>query len=151
MAEFQADLNETRLRHALLLTRDVVRARGEAPAAGRTSGPALGLAKRSMEELEPGQMVEGVVTNITPFGAFVNLGMRQEGLIHVSEIADRFVKNPAEVVRIGQVVLAKVIHVDRARGRISLSLRREERPARRAAREEKRSQALSALKDLFKT
>jgi len=151
IVEYQADLDETRLRDALVLTRDIVKARGETRISTAAATPRLGLTSRRLEDLRPGQMVEGVVTNITPFGAFVNLGLAQEGLIHVSEIADRFVSDPAEVVRIGQTVLAKVLHVDPERRRISLSLRRKERPSGRAAQASRRSRALSALDDLFKS
>jgi len=65
----------------------------------------------------------GRVTNVTGFGAFVDLGVQQDGLVHVSELADRFVKDPAEVVRTGQIVEVRVIGVDKESGRISLSMR----------------------------
>jgi uncharacterized protein len=65
----------------------------------------------------------GVVTNLTAFGAFVDIGVHQDGLVHVSELADRFVKNPAEVVKVHQQVMVRVLEVDLARKRISLSLK----------------------------
>ena len=66
----------------------------------------------------------GVVTNLTAFGAFVDIGVHQDGLVHVSELADRFVKNAAEVVKVSQQVTVTVLAVDLARKRISLSLKR---------------------------
>jgi uncharacterized protein len=78
----------------------------------------------SLEHLKPDQVLEGVVTNVTRFGAFVDLGVHQDGLVHVSELAPRFVKDPAEIVRVGQVVRVKVLSVDAALRRISLSLKR---------------------------
>jgi len=65
----------------------------------------------------------GIVTNVTKFGAFVDSGVHQDGLIHASQMADRFVKDPAEVVEVRQHVMERVIEVDRERDRIALSLR----------------------------
>jgi uncharacterized protein len=110
----------------------------------------LGKGLRSWSELRVGQMVEGVVTSVTPFGAFVQIGLEAEAMIHVSEIADRFVKDPAEVVRPGQRVLAKVLALEPARQRISLSLRREEKPRPRSDGNAARANAISALDKLFK-
>jgi uncharacterized protein len=67
----------------------------------------------------------GIVTNVTKFGAFVDIGVHQDGLVHVSRLADRFVKDPAEVVRVNQKVAVTVLEVDKIRGRISLSMRQE--------------------------
>ncbi len=77
----------------------------------------------ALEHVQAGMVLEGVVTNVTRFGAFVDLGVHQDGLVHVSELAPRFVNDPAEVVRVGQVVRAKVLSVDPALRRISLSLK----------------------------
>jgi uncharacterized protein len=74
-------------------------------------------------DLKPGMKVPGVVTNVTAFGAFVDIGVHQDGLVHISQIADRFVKNPAEVLKAGQRVQATVLEVDLQRNRISLSLK----------------------------
>ncbi len=74
-------------------------------------------------DLKPGMKVPGVVTNVTAFGAFVDIGVHQDGLVHISQIADQFVKNPAEVLKVGQRVQATVIEVDLERNRISLSLK----------------------------
>ncbi len=74
-------------------------------------------------DVRVGMSLEGVVTNVTNFGAFVDIGVHQDGLAHISELADRFVRDPNEVVRVGQVVQAKVLSVDPARKRIGLSLK----------------------------
>lgn len=65
----------------------------------------------------------GIVTNVTRFGAFVDIGVHQDGLIHISQLADRFVQDPTEVVKVGQQVMVRVLEVDRQRKRIALSLR----------------------------
>jgi uncharacterized protein len=77
-----------------------------------------------MEDLEPGMRLTGTVRNVVDFGAFVDIGVKQDGLIHVSELAERFVRNPLEVVSIGDVFEVEVLSVDSQRGRISLSRRR---------------------------
>ncbi|WP_425411929.1 Tex family protein [Magnetospirillum moscoviense] len=90
-----------------------------------------------MNDLKPGMVLEGTVTNVTNFGAFVDIGVHQDGLVHVSALADRFVKDPHEVVKPGDVVRVKVIEVDLKRKRIALSMRmgdspgKEQAPARR--------------------
>ncbi|MFH1092007.1 MAG: helix-hairpin-helix domain-containing protein, partial [Pseudomonadota bacterium] len=77
----------------------------------------------SIDDLEPGMKMPGIVTNVTKFGAFVDIGVHQDGLIHISQLADRFVKDPAEVVAVRQQVMVRVLTVDLPRKRISLSLR----------------------------
>ncbi|RMG98938.1 MAG: S1 RNA-binding domain-containing protein, partial [Candidatus Dadabacteria bacterium] len=74
------------------------------------------------------------VTNVTRFGAFVDVGVHQDGLVHVSELADRYVEDPARVVRVGQKVRVRVLGVDRDRGRISLSMRSNPGAARPKAK-----------------
>jgi uncharacterized protein len=74
-------------------------------------------------DLEPGMQLEGVVTNVAAFGAFVDIGVHQDGLVHVSELADRFVKDPHEIVKAGDVVKVRVKEVDVARKRIALTMR----------------------------
>jgi protein Tex len=74
-------------------------------------------------DLKEGMRLEGVVTNIVAFGAFVDVGVHQDGLVHVSQLADRFVRNPADVVRVGQKVQVTVLGVDLRRNRIALSLK----------------------------
>lgn len=85
--------------------------------------PKRDAAVTELEHVKPGMMLEGMVTNVTNFGAFVDVGVHQDGLVHVSEIADRFVRDPNEVVRVGQVVRVKVLTVDPARRRIGLSMK----------------------------
>ena len=65
----------------------------------------------------------GIVTNVTNFGAFVDVGVHQDGLVHISQLADRFVRDPGEVVKAGQQVMARVLEVDLQRRRISLTLK----------------------------
>jgi uncharacterized protein len=76
-----------------------------------------------IEDLKPGMKVPGIVTNITAFGAFVDLGVHQDGLVHISQMADRFVKNPADIVKVQQKVTVTVLEVDIERKRISLSMK----------------------------
>jgi len=81
-----------------------------------------------LKDLEVGMILEGVVTNVTNFGAFVDIGVHQDGLVHVSALADRFVKDPHSVVKAGQVVKVKVIEVDLPRKRIALTMRMGDQP-----------------------
>lgn len=78
---------------------------------------------RNMEDLRPGMRLPGVVTNVTAFGAFVDIGVHQDGLVHVSQLADHFVKDPHQVVKVHQRVTVHVLEVDLARKRISLSMK----------------------------
>ena len=77
-----------------------------------------------IKDLVPGMKVPGIVTNVTAFGAFVDIGVHQDGLVHISQLADRFVKNPAEVVTVRQTVIVTVLEVDAKRKRISLSMKK---------------------------
>ena len=77
----------------------------------------------SIDDLEIGMILPGVVTNVTNFGAFVNLGIKVKGLVHVSQLADRFVRDPNEVVHVQQQVRVRVLEIDEARGRIALSMK----------------------------
>ena len=76
-----------------------------------------------MDDLKPGMKLPGIVTNVTAFGAFVDIGVHQDGLIHVSQLADRFIKDPAEVVKVQQKVMVTVTEVDLPRKRIALSMK----------------------------
>jgi uncharacterized protein len=76
-----------------------------------------------VEDLKPGMKLPGIVTNVTAFGAFVDIGVHQDGLVHVSQLADRFVKDPSEVVKVHQKVMVTVTAVDLERKRIALSMR----------------------------
>ncbi|HYP88917.1 MAG TPA: Tex family protein, partial [Polyangiaceae bacterium] len=78
---------------------------------------------RTLEDLKPGMALEGVVTNVTAFGAFVDIGVHQDGLVHISELSDRFVKDPREVVKAGDVVKVRVKEVDAPRKRIALTMK----------------------------
>jgi len=71
----------------------------------------------------PGMQLEGVVTNVANFGAFVDIGVHQDGLVHVSQLADRFVKDPREVVKAGDIVKVRVVEVDTERKRIALTMK----------------------------
>ena len=77
-------------------------------------------------DLKPGMVLEGTVTNVAAFGAFVDIGVHQDGLVHVSQLADRFVKNPQDVVKAGDVVKVRVVEVDPKRKRIALSMRKDD-------------------------
>ena len=77
----------------------------------------------SMDDLKPGMILEGLVTNITNFGAFVDIGVHQDGLIHVSQLADKYVKDPNTIVKLNQKVRVKVLEVDKERKRIQLTLK----------------------------
>ncbi|BAN69843.1 Tex family protein [endosymbiont of unidentified scaly snail isolate Monju] len=83
-----------------------------------------------LEDLKPGMVLEGVVSNVTNFGAFVDIGVHQDGLVHISAMSDRFVKDPRQVVRAGEVVKVKVMSVDVERRRIGLSMRLSDEPGR---------------------
>ena len=76
-----------------------------------------------IEDLRVGMVLPGLVSNITAFGAFVNIGVHQDGLVHISQLADKFVSSPGDVVKLGQQVMVKVVEVDLKRKRISLSMR----------------------------
>jgi uncharacterized protein len=101
---------------------------------GRDPRPAFAAATFSegiekISDLKPGMVLEGTVTNVAAFGAFVDIGVHQDGLVHVSALANRFVSDPREVVKSGQVVRVKVLEADPERKRISLTLRLDDGPA----------------------
>jgi uncharacterized protein len=83
-----------------------------------------------ISDLQPGMVLEGVVTNVTNFGAFVDIGVHQDGLVHISELASRYVKDPAEVVKAGQIVKVKVLSADPKTKRIGLSMKALQSPPR---------------------
>ncbi|HIC90081.1 MAG TPA: RNA-binding transcriptional accessory protein [Anaerolineae bacterium] len=87
-------------------------------------GPVLRQDVLSIEDLREGMVLKGVVRNVVDFGAFVDIGVKQDGLVHVSEMAERYVRNPHAVVAVGDVVEVRVIKVDKGRGRISLSMKK---------------------------
>jgi uncharacterized protein len=114
---------------------------------------------KEIADLKPEMTLEGVVTNVTRFGAFVDVGVHQDGLVHVSELANRFVKDASDVVKVGQIVKVKVLSADPKAKRIALSMKAVEAPAApqqkkpRSAPEVKKpslDQQLSALQDRFR-
>src|SRR5690606_7290265 len=112
-------------RFGLPTVRDILR---ELEKPGRDPRPEFKAARfadgvEDIRDLVPGMVLEGVVSNVAAFGAFVDLGVHQDGLVHVSALSDRFVKDPREVVKAGDVVKVKVMEVDLPRKRIALSLR----------------------------
>ncbi len=86
-----------------------------------------------LKDLQPGMMLEGVVTNVTNFGAFVDIGVHQDGLVHISALADKFVKDPHAVVKAGDVVKVKVLEVDLQRRRVALTMRMGDQPGQSSA------------------
>jgi uncharacterized protein len=117
-------------------------------------------AVEKIEDVKPGMKLPGIVTNITAFGVFVDIGVHQDGLIHISELSNRFVKNPSEVVKVHQRVLVTVLGVDLERKRISLSLKDsqlkpneapkvEERKREERKREERRQEKRQKQKSTF--
>jgi uncharacterized protein len=111
-------------------------------------------------DLKVGMKLPGIVTNVTKFGAFVDIGVHQDGLVHISEMADKYITDPAEVVKVGQKVQVTVLEVDTERRRIALSLRSEAKPEmkksekkdlkeRKKQKEESWEEKLQALKAKF--
>jgi protein Tex len=88
-----------------------------------------------IKDLKPGMMLEGTVTNVAAFGAFVDIGVHQDGLVHVSQLADKFVRDPHEVVKAGDVVKVRVVEVDAARKRIGLTMKSDSADAREQIRD----------------
>ncbi|HPZ00807.1 MAG TPA: helix-hairpin-helix domain-containing protein, partial [Clostridiales bacterium] len=77
-----------------------------------------------MKDLKPGMELKGTVRNVIDFGAFVDIGVHEDGLVHISQISDRFIKHPSEVLSVGDIVTVKVLEVDLKRGRISLTMKK---------------------------
>ena len=107
---------------------------GELEKPGRDPRPAFTTASfaegvETLEDLAPGMVLEGVVTNVAAFGAFVDIGVHQDGLVHVSAMSRTFVSDPREVVKPGDVVRVRVLGVDIPRKRISLTLRLDDEAA----------------------
>jgi uncharacterized protein len=88
---------------------------------------------RELADVQAGMVLEGVVTNVTKFGAFVDIGVHQDGLVHISELSNRYIKEPSEAVKTGQIVKVKVLSVDAKAKRIALSIKQLTAPAPRAA------------------
>lgn len=90
----------------------------------------------TLDDLKPGMRLEGVITNVTAFGAFVDIGVHQDGLVHISELADRFVKDPSDVVKAGDIIQVRVLELDIPRKRIALSAKSEQAPSQVSAKKE---------------
>ncbi|MHB0842757.1 Tex family protein [Stutzerimonas nitrititolerans] len=106
---------------------------GELDKPGRDPRPEFKTAEfqegvEKLSDLEPGMVLEGVVTNVTNFGAFVDIGVHQDGLVHISALSEKFVKDPYEVVKAGDIVKVKVMEVDIPRNRVGLSMRMSDTP-----------------------
>jgi uncharacterized protein len=128
--------------HGLPTVVDVI---GELEKPGRDPRPAFKTASfaegiEKITDLAPGMVLEGVVTNVAAFGAFVDIGVHQDGLVHISAMSKSFVKDPRSVAKPGDVVRVKVLEVDAPRKRISLSMRLDDEAAPRAQREQKSAQ-----------
>ncbi|MDD5241502.1 MAG: Tex family protein [Sulfuricella sp.] len=100
-----------------------------------------------IKDLQPGMLLEGVVTNVTNFGAFVDVGVHQDGLVHISALADKFVKDPHTVVKAGDVVKVKVLEVDEARRRIALTMRLSDQPGETSPRSAERQPVKSPRRE----
>jgi uncharacterized protein len=87
---------------------------------------------REIDDLQPGMILEGVVTNVTKFGAFVDIGVHQDGLVHISELSNRYIKDPNDAVNVGQIVKVKVLNADAKTKRIALSMKALMEPASNA-------------------
>ncbi len=145
---------------------------GELDKPGRDPRPEFKTAEfqdgvEKLSDLEPGMVLEGVVTNVTNFGAFVDIGVHQDGLVHISALSEKFVKDPYEVVKAGDIVKVKVMEVDIPRNRVGLSMRMSDTPgektdgprggkprgnaprSERHAREDKPAPANAAMAALF--
>ncbi len=131
-------------RFGLPTVRDIVK---ELEKPGRDPRPEFKAARfadgiESMSDLQPGMVLEGVVTNVAAFGAFVDIGVHQDGLVHISALSDKFVKDPRSVVKVGDVVKVKVMEVDVPRKRIALTCRSDDVPGEsRGGKREERSGA----------
>jgi protein Tex len=99
-----------------------------------------------LSDLQPGMILEGVVTNVAAFGAFVDIGVHQDGLVHISALAEKFVKDPRDVVKAGQVVKVKVMEVDIKRNRVALTMRLNDTATPRATQQKSRNDGRSQPK-----
>ncbi|MFH1132362.1 MAG: S1 RNA-binding domain-containing protein [Pseudomonadota bacterium] len=168
IAEYQSDLNPDRLRAALTEEVELCRLErrkkksahlGIPVARGNSAMSQLNPLVKSIADLKTGMSINGMVTNISHFGAFVNIGLQHEGLVHISELSNEFVSNPNEVVSVGQQVKAYVLSVDTARARISLSLKKPRIETQQKKREnlrkknaspQSKAEVLATLERLFK-
>jgi predicted RNA-binding protein with RPS1 domain len=151
LGEYLDQVDADRLRGALADIRQVAEwerrhGKTKAPVArGVGTSPMV----KDLADLRPGMQLTGTVANLTNFGAFVELGLSAQGLIHLSELSEKFVKHPSEVVQVGDRVRVRVLAVDLKKQRISLSLR-EDRDTSRRGPKDKRAEAIRDLDKLFK-
>ncbi|HYI91969.1 MAG TPA: Tex family protein [Bryobacteraceae bacterium] len=111
---------------------------------------------KEIKDLAPGMILEGVVTNVTKFGAFVDVGVHQDGLVHISELSSRYIKEPSDAVKAGQIVKVKVLSADLKAKRIALSIKALDAPRERPAPQPKQQKPelgdkLAALNNRFRT
>ncbi|ADV82882.1 Tex family protein [Terriglobus saanensis] len=109
--------------------------------------PSFSETVRDIADVQPGMVLEGVVTNVTKFGAFIDVGVHQDGLVHISEISNRFIKDPSEVLKAGQIVKAKVLSADSKTKRISLSIKALREPAGRKSQPSAQPKAPASIED----
>jgi uncharacterized protein len=102
---------------------------------------------REIEDMQVGMVLEGVVTNVTKFGAFVDVGVHQDGLVHISEISTRFIKDPSEVLKVGQIVKTKVLAVDAKTKRISLSIKALHSPSGQKANAKAQPRTVTSMEE----
>jgi protein Tex len=102
---------------------------------------------RTVADVQPGMVLEGVITNVTKFGAFVDIGVHQDGLVHISELSDRFIKDPAEAVKTGQIVKVKVLSADVKTNRIALSIKALTPSARTTSAKPEQRRTAPSLQD----
>jgi len=106
---------------------------------GRDPRPAFKTAEfmegvETIDDLKPGMILEGTVTNVAAFGAFVDVGVHQDGLVHISAMSNTFIKDPREVAKPGDIVKVKVMDVDKPRKRIALSMRMDDQPGQQGGK-----------------
>ena len=116
---------------------------------------------KTIADLIPGMILEGTVTNVTAFGAFVDIGVHQDGLVHLSELSNRYIKEPSEAVKAGQIVAVKVLSADPKGKRIALSIKRLEtrtppppppqKPKKEAPKKPSMEEQMSQLQNRFRT
>jgi protein Tex len=109
--------------------------------------PSFNDAVKEISDVQPGMVLEGVVTNVTKFGAFVDVGVHQDGLVHISELSNRYIQDASEVVKAGQIVKVKVLSVDPKIKRIALSIKALQGPPVRVPRPPQKPQAAPSLDD----
>ena len=109
--------------------------------------PCFNDAVKEISDVQPGMELEGVVTNVTKFGAFVDVGVHQDGLVHISELSNRYIRDASEVVKAGQIVKVKVLSVDPKIKRIALSIKALQGPPVRTPRPPQKPQAPPNLDD----